>query len=124
MLEAGDSLNAPTAKGRRAACNTYRSAAERLAKQVIATGRTAAGVPTTVGDVEKEARILGELVPLVKGFALNNTEKGYWGTFAKVLNPGSHDDQVPSTAELKQVRGNLRKLNKDHKAHWSGGLVR
>ncbi|MGI8537513.1 MAG: AAA family ATPase [Mycobacteriales bacterium] len=124
MLEANDSLNAPTAKGRRAACNTYRSAAERLAKQIIATGRTAAGVPTTLGDVEREAKILGDLAPLVKGFALNNTEKGYWGTFAKVLNPGSHDDQVPSTAELKQVRGNLRKLNKDHKAHWPDGLVR
>ncbi len=124
MLEAGDSLNAPTAKGRRAACNTYRSAAERLAKQVIATGRTTEGVPTTVGDVEKEAKVLGELAPLVKGFALNNTEKGYWGTFAKVLNPGSHDDQVPSTPELKQVRGNLRRLNKDHKAHWPDGLVR
>lgn len=124
MLEAEDSLNAPTAKGRRSACNTYRSAAERLAKQVIATGRTAAGVPTTVGDVEREAKGLGELTPLVKGFTLSNTEKGNWGTFAKVLNPGSHDDQVPSTAELKQVRSNLRKIAKDHRAHWPNGLVR
>lgn len=124
MLEAEESLNAPTAKGRRSACNTYRSAAERLAKQIIATGRTAAGVPTSVSDVEREAKVLGDLVPLVRGFALNNAEKGYWGTFAKVLNPGSHDDQVPSTPELKQVRGNLRRLAKDHRAHWSQGLVR
>ena len=124
MLEAEDSLNAPTAKGRRSACNTYRSAAERLAKQVIATGRTAAGVPMSVSDVEREAKVLGDLVPLVRGFALNSTEKGYWGTFAKVLNPGSHDDQVPSTPELRQVRGNLRRLAKDHRAHWPQGLVR
>lgn len=124
MLEAEDSLNAPTPKGRRSACNTYRSAAERLGKQVIATARTAEGVPTSVTDVEKEAKALGELVPLVKGFALGNSEKGNWSTFAKVLNPGSHDDEVPSTAELKQVRGNLRKLAKDHRAHWPNGLVR
>ena len=124
MLEAEDSLNAPTAKGRRSACNTYRSAAERLAKQVIATGRTDAGVPTTIDDVEREAKVLGDLAPLVKGYALSSSEKGNWTTFAKILNPGSHDDQVPSTTELKVVRGNLRSIVKAHQKHWPHGLVR
>jgi hypothetical protein len=62
-------------------------------------------------------------VPLVSGYALDNAERGQWRTFAKVLNPGNHDDDVPSTTELKQVRGNLRKINKSHKAHWAGGLL-
>lgn len=124
LLEAEDNLNSPSPSGRRGACNTYRSAAERLAKQVIATGRTIAGQPCSVSDVESEAKILGDLVPLVRGFARDNTEKGNWNTFAKVLNPGSHDDDVPSTIDLRQVRGNLRKIAKAHSAHWPGGLVR
>lgn len=43
--------------------------------------------------------MLGQLVPLVRGFALDNSERAQWNTFATVLNPGNHDD-VPPTAEL------------------------
>ncbi|WP_308170646.1 AAA family ATPase [[Mycobacterium] fortunisiensis] len=125
MLEAEESLYAPTAKGRRSACNTMRSAAERLAKQVIATGQTDAGTPTSVADVETKASTLGELIPLVLPFVVNdNEEKGLWKTFPKVLNPGSHDDDVPSTTDLKVVRGNLLKIAKTHNKYWPEGLLR
>lgn len=123
LLEAEDNVNAPTAQGRRAASTTYRTAAERLAKQIIATARTDGGTPTSVGDVEKEAKLLRDLVPLVKGFALDNGEKGRWTNFATVLNPGSHDDDLPSNADLKQIRGNLRRIAKEHRCRWVGGLV-
>lgn len=123
MLQAEDNLNAPTAGGRRSACNAYRTAAERLAKQIIATNRSAAGVPTSVADVGHEAAQLGDLVPLVRGFALSNDEGGKWTVMPKVLNPGSHDDDVPSTLELKQIRGNLRVIAKNHRKKWTGGLV-
>ncbi len=123
MLEAEDNLNAPTARGRRAACGSYRSAAERLAKQIVATGRSHDGHPCSVADVHNEASTLGDLVPLVRGYALENDEKGQWRMFAKVLNPGNHDDDVPSTTELRQVRGNLRAIVKSHKKHWPNGLV-
>ncbi|MGY3128088.1 hypothetical protein ACVWW9_001587 [Agrococcus sp. UYP33] len=124
MLHAEDSLNAPTAAGRRAACNAYRSAAERLAKQIIATNRSAAGTATTVGDVGREASQLGDLVPLVRGFALSNDEAGKWTVMPRVLNPGSHDDDVPSTIDLKQIRGNLREIAKNHRRQWPDGLER
>lgn len=123
MLQAEDSLNAPTAAGRRSACNAYRSAAERLAKQIIATNRSAAGVPTSVADVGKEATQLGELVPLVRGFALTSDEGGKWTIMPKVLNPGSHDDDVASTLDLKQIKGNLKHLSKAHRKKWPDGLV-
>ncbi|GAA2089554.1 hypothetical protein GCM10009823_05430 [Brevibacterium salitolerans] len=123
MLDAEDNLNAPTARGRRAACGSYRSAAERLAKQIIATARTESGTLCSVADVEMEASVLGQLVPLVRGFALSNDEKGKWNTFSTVLNPGNHDDDVPSTTELKVMRGNLRAIAKSHRAHWTNGLV-
>ena len=123
MLDAEDNLNAPTARGRRAACGSYRAAAERLAKQIVATGRSEAGTLCSVADVDAEASMLGQLVPLVRGFALDNGERGQWSTFAAVLNPGNHDDDVPSTAELKVVRGNLRRIVKTHREHWPNGLV-
>jgi len=94
-----------------------------LAKQIVATARSASGTPTSVGDVEKEAKLLNELVPLVRGFALDNGEKGQWTNFATVLNPGSHDDDPPSNADLRQVRGNLRRIATEHRRHWTGGLV-
>jgi hypothetical protein len=125
MLEAEEGLHAPTAKGRRSACNTMRSAAERLAKQVIATGLTAAGTPTTITDVEAKATQLGDLLTFLYPFvAEGNSEKGQWKTLPKVLNPGSHDDDVPSTTELKVIFGNLRRINKAHQKHWPGGLIK
>lgn len=123
LLEAEDNLHSPTARSRRAACNSLRSAAERLAKQIIATGRTHDGHPTGVADVHDEASVLGKLVPLVSGYALDGAEKGQWRSFNSQLNPGSHDDDVPSTISLKQVRSNLRKIAKNHREHWPGGLV-
>ena len=123
MLDAEESLHAPTAKGRRAACTTLRSAAERLAKQIIATGQTAAGTSTTVADVK--ATQLGDLLPLLSPFVVEgSSEKGQWKTLPKVLTPGNHDDDVPSTSDLKVIFGNLRRISKLHRKHWPGGLVK
>jgi hypothetical protein len=122
MLEAQESLNSPTAKGRRSACNTLRSAAERLAKQIIATSLTQTGTPTSVADVK--SKNLGDLLPRVLPLAIGgNAEQGQWKLFPKVLNPGSHDDDVPSSGELKQTAKNLRKIAKAHQSHWPGGLL-
>jgi len=124
MLEAEDNLHATSARGRRAACSSFRSAAERLAKQIIATGRTEDGVPTTVTEVDQEASLLGKLVPLVRAYSVDNTEKGNWENFAKVLNPGAHDDDdVPPAVTLKVVRGNLRTIARNHKKRWPNGLL-
>lgn len=123
MLEAEDHVNSPSARSRRAACGTYRAAAERLAKQIIATGRTNEGIVCSVRDVEADATVLGELVGLLGPYFRDNAEKGQWNSFAKVLNPGNHDDDLPSNNDLKVVRGNLRTICKYHKKHWPGGLL-
>jgi hypothetical protein len=122
MLEAQESLNSPTAKGRRSACTTLRSAAERLAKQIIATGSTQAGTSTSVADVKSKnlGDLISRVLPLVVG---GNAEQGQWKLFPKVLNPGSHDDDVPPSTELKQTAKNLRKIAKAHQSHWAGGLL-
>jgi hypothetical protein len=122
VLEAQDAIGSLTEEGRRNAATALRRAAERLAKQIIATGRTRAGAATRVSEIED--KILGELVPDVLGFALANDERGRWTLWKSTLNPGPHDSiEVPSTAALRTVLGDIKKLKKDHESHWPGGLL-
>lgn len=122
VLEAQDSIASLTVEGRRNAANALRRAAERLAKQIIATGRTQAGVPTRVSEVGD--KVLGELIPEVLGFALANDERGRWNLWKSCLNPGAHDDDVPLSPTLKTVLGDIKKLKKSHEAYWDGGLLK
>ena len=122
LLEAQDAIASLTVEGRRNAANALRRAAERLAKQIIATGRTQAGTPTRVSEVGD--KILGELIPDVLGFALGNDERGRWTLWKSCLNPGAHDDDVPPPQTLKTVLGDIKKLKKNHEKHWSGGLLK
>ena len=123
MKDAGEHLKESTLNGRKAASDCYRSAAERLAKQIIATGRTHEGTRCTVADVHAEASMLGNLVPLVRPFALDRAEQGRWDSFGRVLNPGNHDDEPPPTGELNQIKGNLSNIAKAHARRWPGGLL-
>lgn len=122
LLEAQDSMASLTVEGRRNASNALRRAAERLAKQIIATGRTEAGVLSRVSDVED--KVLGELIPEVLGFALGNDERGRWNLWKNSLNPSAHDSEVPSVLTLRTVLGDIKRLKKNHESHWSGGLIK
>ena len=102
MLDAEDNLNAPTARGRRAACGSYRSAAERLAKQIIATGRTQAGAACSVADVDAEASMLGNS-SRSSAVSLLITGEGSMEHLCDGPESWNHDDDVPSTAELRVV---------------------
>ena len=114
LLEAQDSIASLTVEGRRNAANALRRAAERLAKQVIATGRTQNGTPTRVSEVGDKN--LGELIPDVLGFALGSDERGRWNLWKGSLNPASHDDDVPQAPTLKVVLGDIKRMKKDHEA--------
>lgn len=122
LLEAQDSIGSLTLEGRRNAANALRRAAERLAKQIIATGRTQAGTATRVSEVG--GKVLGELIPDVLGFALGNDERGRWNLWKGSLNPGAHDDDVPLSPTLKSVFGDIKRLKKNHEAHWPAGLLK
>lgn len=123
MQDASAHLKTATLQGRKDACNTYRPAAERLAKQIIATGRTCEGHPCTVAEVHAKAQLLPDLIPLVSPYAADEAEKGRWRSYGKVLNCGSHDDQVLEVGELVQIKGNLSRIAKDHAKRWPGGLL-
>ncbi|WP_457208891.1 hypothetical protein, partial [Nocardioides sp. P5_C9_2] len=123
LLEAQDAIGSRTEEGRKNAATALRRAAERLAKQIIATGRTQAGTPTRVSEVGD--MILGALIPEVLGFALANDERGRWSLWRSSLNPGPHDaSEVPSSATLKTVLGDMKRLKRDHETRWPGGLIK
>jgi hypothetical protein len=123
VLEAQDAIGSRTDEGRKNAATALRRAAERLAKPIIATARTEAGTPTRVSEIGD--KILGELIPEVLGSALAADERGRWNLWRSSLNPGPHDSsEVPSTATLKIVLGDIKKLRADHEAHWPQGLVK
>ncbi len=122
LLEAQDSIASLTVEGRRNASNALRRAAERLAKQIIATGRTQAGTATRVSEVGD--KVLGDLIPDVLGFALGNDERGRWNLWKRSLNPSAHDDDVPASQDLKVILGDMKRLKKDHERHWPDGLLR
>jgi hypothetical protein len=85
--------------------------------------RTQAGTPTRVSEIGD--KILGELILEVLGFALAADERGRWNLWRSSLNPGPHDSsEVPSTATLKTVLGDVKKLRKDHEVHWPEGLLK
>lgn len=123
IAEADNTLASQSESGRRTTAVNLRSAAERLAKQIIATGRTAEGAPCSVAEVDAEASLLSQLVSLVSPYAVDAAERGKWRTVGTVLNPGGHDDDAPSQPDLKHIRGNLIKIWKDHSEHWDGGLL-
>lgn len=122
LLEAQDSIASLTVEGRRNAANALRRAAERLAKQIIATGRTQAGTTTRVSEVGD--KVLGELIPAVLGFSLGNDERGRWNLWKGSLNPSAHDNDVPLSPTLRTVLGDIKRLKRDHEAHWPGGLLK
>jgi hypothetical protein len=103
--------NAPTAtEPRKLAAQHLRDAAERFCKLLIIRHRTATGITTVLSELDQT---LGELIPMAE--LLLTLERGDPGKLRVMpgrLNPGNHDDTVPSTAELKETCGNLRSFKK------------
>ena len=122
MTTAQDLIRNRTLGGRKDAAVALRCAAERLAKQIIATNRTDAGEATRVSEVGEKT--LGELEPDVRLYVLTPDEAGRWKRWKRLLNPGAHDNDVPSTTDLGVVFGDLRKLKRKHEQKWAGGLLK
>lgn len=121
LAEARAHLTNTTVEGRKAASSALRVAAERLGKQIVAAARTANGTPTNVASLG--GKMLGELIPEITAHAQSTDEAGKWQSIKKILNPGSHDDEVASTQSLGVVAGDLKKIRNNHEKGW-GGLPR
>jgi hypothetical protein len=102
------------AEHRRQAAVDLRTAAEVLAKAIVAAARRVAGGTGDVSDLDGRnlAALEGEVLPHV----VMAEEPGYWATLRRLLNPGGHDDpNVPTSNDLAMAAGYLRKIHQQHR---------
>ncbi len=114
MLDASSQMHSPLHANRRAAGNSLRIAAERLAKHVTVAGRRRAGdVQAALGDYDNKN--LKDLRALAVQHAIKPNEPGQWQKLARTLNDADHDTlDPPLPAELKQCHASLRDLKQKH----------
>jgi hypothetical protein len=122
MLDASSQMHSPLPANRRAAGNSLRIAAERLAKHVAAAGRRRAGQGTaSVGDFD--GKNLRDLRVAATQHALGPDEPGQWQQLALILNDADHDTEPPPSSDLVHCHGLLRRLRKNHGVN-DPGLMR
>lgn len=123
MLDASSQMHSPLHANRRAAGNSLRIAAERLAKHVTVAGRRRAGdAQAALGDYDNKN--LKTLRPLASQHAIKPNEPGRWQKLALTLNDADHDTlDPPLPADLKQCYAALRDLKRQHIQN-DAGLMR
>lgn len=114
MLEASSQMHSPLETNRRAAGNSLRVAAERLAKHVIVAGRQTEGDMSASPD-DYTGKNLSFLGPAAVKYAAVDNEPGYWTQLARILNAADHDAPPPLPADLKRCWDWLRDIKKKHK---------
>lgn len=116
MLDASSQMHSPLPANRRAAGNSLRIAAERLAKHVVVAGRRRTG-ESNAAISDYDAKNLKHLRPLANSYALLPVEPGQWQNLVRILNDSDHDTEPPTSIDLKQCHGVLGKLRKQHSQH-------
>lgn len=113
MLAAANQMHSPLRENRRAAGNSMRIAAERLAKLVIIANRRAEGLESNLGDFVNKN--LKDLRPIVARYCLRPEEPGLWQFITRVLNDANHDTpEPPSSQDLKTCHGQLESIRREH----------
>lgn len=113
MLNAKSQMGSPLEDNRRAAGNSLRIAAERLAKHILVDARIKGDdIAAALSDYDK--RNLAYLRPLVIAHVVKANEPGQWQTLARVLNDADHDAPPPQPADLRITHDMLRGIKKSH----------
>lgn len=100
---------------RKFACERLRNIAERVCKEIIVKKLRQKGDATA--DITDYTGPKGTLEFLIKEVAPFLTDMGHPGqllTIAQTLNPGNHDDKVPTVPALKHACGDLRRFRKEY----------
>lgn len=114
MLDASSQMHSPLHANRRAAGNSLRIAAERLAKHVTVAGRRRAGDAQAALD-DYDNKNLKDLRALAVQHAIKANEPGQWQKLSLTLNDADHDTlDPPLPADLKQCHATLRELKRQH----------
>jgi hypothetical protein len=100
---------------RKFACEKLRNVAERVCKEIIVKNLRQNGDATA--DITDYTGIKGTLESLIKEvdpFLVDMGHPGQLRTIAQTLNPGNHDDKVPTPQALKHACGDLRHFRKEY----------
>jgi DNA repair exonuclease SbcCD ATPase subunit len=118
LRKAEQQMDSPLSDNRKAAGQSLREAAERLAKQVIIAYRKTEDPRAKCSDLD--GKCLRDLIPLVSQHAVECDEPGKWRALKDILNPASHAAPPPESIALRNAHGNLRKFKKDHERSLPG----
>jgi hypothetical protein len=89
-----------------------RTAAERVAKEILVVKRTAVGDRASLSDYTKQS--LEKLVPQLEEHLTDEREQGKWKNVSPRLSPGAHDDEPPAKNTLRTVYDHLLDSHRKH----------
>jgi hypothetical protein len=101
---------------RKFACEKLRDVSERVCKEIIVKNRMQNGDATAaITDYTDTKGTLEYLIPEAAPFLTDKSHHGKLKVIAQTLNPGKHDDTVPTKEALRQVDGDLRYFRKEYR---------
>lgn len=114
LQDAAAYLGSDLTQMRRVCANKLRTAAERIAKEILVKEREAAGDTASLDDYE--GKTLGPLIIDLVPYLHDPSHKGKWRNANTLTTPGSHDDAPPDRNDLRVAYGDLRRFYKDYLA--------
>lgn len=100
---------------RKDACKRLRDASERLCKEILVRKRRDEGDDTAMLDDYSQAKwVLNTLIDECVPYLSKDKDDGKLRFLKCLMNPGSHDGDVPSKVTLANCLGQLRELRKRH----------
>jgi AAA domain len=97
------------------AAEKSRNIAERVCKEIVVNNRRLSGEPTAaITDYTGAKGTLESLITEVERYLIDLSHPGKLRVIARTLNPGCHDDNVPTKEALKQAYGELVGFRKQY----------
>ncbi len=113
MMKAEPYVRSDHPELRKRAAEVLRDAVERFCKEMLVKSRRVQG-DGAARITDYDGRTLGDLFPKVHPLLKDASHAGKLKVMERFLNPGKHDDTVPSKGELTCALGDLKKLREDY----------
>ncbi len=113
MMKAEPYVRSEHPELRKKAAEVLRDAVERFCKELLVRSRRAQG-DGSAKITDYDGKTLGDLFPKVYPLLTDVSHAGKLKVMERFLNPGKHDDAIPSKGELSCALGDLKKLREDY----------
>jgi len=113
MMKAEPYVRSDTPELRKRAAEILRDAVERFCKELLVRSRRSQG-DLAAKITDYDGKTLGDLFPKAHPLLTDASHAGKLKTMERFLNPGKHDDSIPSKGELSCALGDLKKFKSDY----------